>query len=206
MHYLPLTNRIDVEAFFTVNEQTELFLLSVIMGAVFGIIYDVFRTLRTAVPLLKARLPTAICDAAFMIICALGIYIFSLTFARGEIRFYYVLGAALGMIIYLMTAGTVVIGIIRTVFGAVYGLMKKILSFVFRPAGIIFKKIRIKIYGIFIQCAEKFKGKSKSNKKDLKNIGEKVYNVTNRFKRLAAFAPLKKGRDCYEQDSSGEAR
>lgn len=41
-----LLTKIEPEAFFTVSEQTELFLLSVLAGVTFGVLWDVFRALR----------------------------------------------------------------------------------------------------------------------------------------------------------------
>ncbi|MGN0665623.1 MAG: spore cortex biosynthesis protein YabQ [Huintestinicola sp.] len=116
----------ELESFFTINEQTELFLLSVVMGGLFGIVYDVFRAARVVFPPMAARVPTIICDVLFMLICGFGVYLFSMLFARGEVRAYYGGGALLGMIIYLMTVGTVIIGVIRTVFGLIYGGIRKV--------------------------------------------------------------------------------
>lgn len=122
--------KIEIDTFFSVSEQTELFLLAVLMGCVFGLIYDVFRALRAAVPVMKREVPTAVCDVLFMLICGLGIFVFSLVFARGEIRAYYWLGAFLGAVIYIMTAGNVIIGIIRWFFGGVYRIVNKICTWI----------------------------------------------------------------------------
>lgn len=118
--------KISPEAFFTVREQTVLFLLSVVMGAGFGVIFDVFRALRVIVPPMRAKVPTAICDVIFFLICGFFVYMFSMTFARGEIRAYYWLGALLGGIIYLLTVGTAVMTVIRFVFGGIYGALHKV--------------------------------------------------------------------------------
>ena len=84
-----LLTKIEPEAFFTVSEQTELFLLSVLAGVTFGVLWDVFRALRVMLPPMRSTALTAVCDALYMIICGLGLYIFSLLFARGEIRAFY---------------------------------------------------------------------------------------------------------------------
>lgn len=125
-----IIEKLETESFFTVYEQTRLFLLSVAMGAVFGIIFDIFRALRVIFPFLKKNIPTIICDILFVIICGLGIYFFSLVFARGEVRMYYAAGALLGMIIYLMTAGTVIMGIIRSFFGFIYSAVHGLWKFI----------------------------------------------------------------------------
>ena len=76
-----LLTKIEPEAFFTVSEQTELFLLSVLAGVTFGVLWDVFRALRVMLPPMRSTALTAVCDALYMIICGLGLYIFSLLFA-----------------------------------------------------------------------------------------------------------------------------
>lgn len=184
---LPLSE-ISTEAFFTVNEQTELFLMSVLLGGVFGVVYDVFRALRVIFPTLKRTVPTALCDILFFIICGFGIYIFSLTFARGEIRGYYWIGALLGGIIYLMTAGTVVIGIIRAVFGTVYGLLNKLYikikdSFTKLTAK-IYAKIRTKKESKIVANAEKTEIKPKIKEKHLKSIPKILYNNKAKMKKV----------------------
>ncbi len=168
--------KIELEAFFTIAEQTELFLKSVVMGAVFGIIYDVFRSLRAIFPPLGRRIPTMICDILFFLICGMGVYIFSMLFARGEVRAYYCLGAGLGMIIYLLTVGTVVIGIIRAVFGTIYKLLSHIASFIIRPFKKIFHETAVKVKSKVVLNAEKLKKKSQSKQKDLKNTPDLLYN------------------------------
>ena len=120
-----LLTKIEPEAFFTVSEQTELFLLSVLAGVTFGVLWDVFRALRVMLPPMRSTALTAVCDALYMIICGLGLYIFSLLFARGEIRAFYWLGALLGAVIYILTAGTVIMGFLRWLFGGIYGMPRK---------------------------------------------------------------------------------
>lgn len=129
------------EAFFTVREQTLLFLLTIPLGIVLGVLYDVFRALRVMFPPLRKTIPTAVCDIIYFQLCGICIYLFSLIFARGEIRAFYWLGAAIGGALYLLTVGTVVIGIIRRVFGVIFG----IIAFIKRHAGKIRSKISTKI-------------------------------------------------------------
>lgn len=181
-------SEISPEAFFTVNEQTELFLMSVLLGGVFGAVYDVFRALRVIFPALRRTIPTAVCDVIFFIICGFGIYVFSLLFARGEIRGYYWIGALLGGIIYLMTAGTVVIGVIRAVFGAIYSLLNKIFikvrDLLVKPAVHIFNKMRTKMRGVFVTNAEKMKKRSKNREKHLKYKRKILYNKKAKMRKV----------------------
>lgn len=187
MFILPMSE-ISPEAFFTVNEQTELFLMSVLMGGAFGVIYDVFRALRVIFPALKGTIATAVCDVIFFVICGFGIYVFSLLFARGEIRGYYWIGALLGGIIYLMTAGTVVIGIIRAVFGAVYSVVgrifAKIRDLLWRPIVRVYSEMRTKIREKFVSNAEKTERKGKIKEKHLKYMRKILYNKKAKMKKV----------------------
>lgn len=121
-----LLSDIEVESFFSVCGQTRLFLMSVPLGAAFGVVYDVFRAVRVILPFMGKKLPTAVCDFIFMLICGLGIYFFSLSFARGEVRAYYAIGAALGFVIYYFTVGTLVMGVIREIFGLIYFAVERL--------------------------------------------------------------------------------
>lgn len=179
-----MLSKISPEAFFTVSEQTELFLLSVVMGGLFGVVFDIFRTLRVVFPILKKTVPTAVCDVIFFIVCGFGIYLFSLIFARGEIRGYYWLGALLGGIIYLMTAGTVVIGIIRAVFGTIYKALHNVYLFVSKPFVKISAEIRTKIIGKFVSNAEKSRQNRQSKGKHLKNMFKILYNKKAKMKKV----------------------
>lgn len=175
--------RIEVEAFFSIAEQTELFLLAVLAGAVLGIVFDAFRALRTVLPVMKKSAFTAVCDALFMIICGLAMYLFSMFFARGELRLYHIIGALLGFVIYILTAGTVIIGIIRAVFGAVYRALDRILRLVLKPFVYLKGKIRTKTYVNFVLNAKMFRLRRKSGEKDLKSEGELVYNDTDKMRK-----------------------
>ncbi len=178
-----LLDDISPEAFFTINEQTELFLMSVLMGGIFGVVFDVFRALRVIFPALRGKGATAVCDMLFFVICGMGMYIFSLTFARGEIRGYFWVGALLGGIVYLLTAGTVVIGIIRAVFGTVYKWLGRLFSLIFSPFARFGAKIATKIRSKFVLNAEISGRKGKSVKKHLKSVPAILYNVKDKMKQ-----------------------
>lgn len=152
------------EAFFTVREQTLIFLLSIPMGIFLGVLYDVFRALRVMFPPLRKTIPTTVCDILYFQLCGICIYMFSLIFARGEIRAYYWLGGAIGGALYLLTAGTVVIGVIRRIFGVIFG----IIAFIKRHAVKIWAKISTKTEKKVVSNTQKSKKHPKVSKKHLK--------------------------------------
>lgn len=168
--FLRLMEELELESFFTVAEQTELFLLSVVMGGVFGVLFDVFRALRVLLPPLKGSAATAAGDIIFFCICGFGIYVFSLLFAGGEVRGYYWAGAFLGGVIYIMTVGTVVMGIFHGIFDRLYRVLYKTFRKSAASAVKIFNKISQKIKLIFVAYAKKHKENEENIQKDLKKL------------------------------------
>lgn len=165
-----------------VCRQTELFLLSVLLGCGLGVLWDVFRAIRAIFPVMGKAVPTAVCDVIYLILCGIGIYIFSLLMGDGQVRGYYWLGAFLGAVIYILTAGTVVIGIIRCIFGTIYRLMGAVVKKAAKPFVRIFQKIGTKRDCKFVINAKKMFHKCKNYQKDLKSNGQMVYNKTAKMK------------------------
>lgn len=127
-----------LEAFFTVSEQLLLFLGSVLLGAGLGVIFDIFRIIRIIFPPAGRDAPTAAADMLYMLIFGLGVFLFSAVFGRGEVRFFYAAGAGLGALLYLLTIGSVITGIVRSCCNAIraalnnlYGKCIMIFSFLF---------------------------------------------------------------------------
>lgn len=158
------------ETFFTVNEHLILFGLSCICGIALGIVYDIFRTVRTVFP--HGFWTVALEDIIFLVFWGLLLSAFTSVMARGEFRFFYVFGNILGFILYIVTAGNAVIGIIRRLTSAV----KRIIAFILSPLGKLYVFLRRK-YGM------KFVGSSKVFVNSLKNVkilllkgGKVLYN------------------------------
>lgn len=115
------------ETFFSVNEELTLFGLSCLMGALLGICYDIFRTARILFP--HNSWLIAIEDIMFFAIYGAALLSFSTAAARGELRFYYVIGNLLGFTLYIFTLGSIITSIMKKLFFAV----KKTISFVLTP-------------------------------------------------------------------------
>ena len=91
------------ETFFSVSEELRLFILSCAFGAAFGLLFEVFRTVRTILP---HNIPLiAVEDTAFLLIYAVFLPAFASAAARGELRMYFAIGNILGFILYLATVG-----------------------------------------------------------------------------------------------------
>lgn len=103
-----------LENFFSVSEQTQLFWLSCLCGPVIGLVFDCFRAIRAIFP--HSRLLVAVEDCLFLCLYAVFLLCFSLTMARGELRWFYIAGNLLGFFVYYFTVGRVILGILRGIF------------------------------------------------------------------------------------------
>lgn len=133
------------ETFFSVNEELVLFGMSCIMGAVFGVLYDVFRIIR--IVFAHNGILTAIEDIVFLGLYGVSLIAFASAAARGELRFYYVLGNFIGFALYFLTLGSVVNSAVRKLLSA----LKKTVLLIIRPFRMCFaflcRKTRAKFVG-----------------------------------------------------------
>lgn len=164
------------ETFFSINEEIYLFGLSCIFGIIIGICYDVFRTARILFPHNTALV--VIEDVIFMALYAVFLSSFATVCARGELRFYYVVGNAIGFIFYFFTFGSIIIGAMKKIY---YALLK-ILSVVFSPLRSVYVKLQEKEHN-FVTSS---KNTVKTNKKKsflLLNTTGLLYNRKENKKR-----------------------
>ncbi len=80
------------------------FMISLVCGLFFGLVYECFRILRR---LLKLRAVVFICDVCFFI--AAGFFVFQLSMYLGNyVRLYTLLGFGMGVFTYIQTIGRVI--------------------------------------------------------------------------------------------------
>lgn len=121
-----------------VNEvcaQTLLFLSSVALGGVFGVLYDVFRLIR--ISLSAKKILTAVLDIIYAALCTVIFFLYSLDFGQGAPRLYYAAGALIGLVLYLVTVGLVMGKIMRFLISKIKLLIRLIL----KPFALLFKYI-----------------------------------------------------------------
>jgi hypothetical protein len=112
------------ETFFTVSEQLKLFLLSCLLGVPIGVFYDIFRISR--ITFKHSKLLVATQDIFVLLVYGAFCCVFTAYCARGEFRFFYVLGNALGFIVYYLTIGAMIVGGYRQIAGKVHALSEKL--------------------------------------------------------------------------------
>lgn len=115
----------------SIAEQTWMFLYSLALGAGFGLLYDVFRIVRIAVP----HHPVAVAaeDLLFWCMAAAGTLLFFLCTDGGRIRIFLLIGELLGFIIYYFTIGVLVIGAARRIIAVIRWILIWIYRIFIRP-------------------------------------------------------------------------
>ena len=164
------------ETFFSINEEIYLFGLSCLFGIIIGVCYDVFRTARILFPHNTALV--VIEDVVFMAFYAVFLSSFATVCARGELRFYYVIGNAIGFIFYFFTLGSIVISAMKKIYYAV----AKMLSVAFTPVRSVYVKLQEKEHNFVTNS----KNSVKTNKKKsflLLNTTDLLYNKKENKKR-----------------------
>lgn len=94
------------EYFLTVRAQTVQFLGCCVLGLVLGALLDCFRLWR--VILRPHALTVVLQDALYVMLCALALQCYAVSFAGGCIELWMPLGAALGLALYLVTLGALI--------------------------------------------------------------------------------------------------
>ena len=158
------------ETFFSVSEELWLLMLSGGAGALLGICWDFIRALRLIFP--HNKLITAAEDLLFLVLYALFLSLFASGAARGHLRLYYVLGNALGAVLYFLTIGRAVMAMLRTFIAAVI-----------KPLHIAFVLISKKVCPFFVYSHNLLVISVKKICFLLRNYTKVVYNRTENKKR-----------------------
>lgn len=87
----------------SLTSQTYTFLCSLLSGLILGVLYTIFKCIRTAFG--NGRVATAICDIIYMLVFTFVTYIFSIGFTDGFVRYYVVTGEILAILTYKFTLG-----------------------------------------------------------------------------------------------------
>lgn len=136
----------------SVTTQSMTFLYACLVGAAFGVLYDVFRILRLAFP--KGSVLIIVEDILFFAICGVCTFFFLLTFSSGQVRYYIILGILVGFFLYYFTLGK----LIYAVSGLIIKGIKKALHFLFRVISWPFRKI----FGLFWKLTGPIRKKCKT--------------------------------------------
>lgn len=149
------------------------FMISLVCGAVFGLVYEFFRIIRRLFPF---GIVIMICDICFFV--AAGLFVFELSMYLGNyVRLYTLLGFGTGIFAYIQTVGrlislfeTALIQLVRSTVGVfvshIFGLFSKVIG-----------AFAHKVSGVFGRFYDFLKSAKKSSSSLLHFNSKRVYNV-----------------------------
>ncbi len=171
------------------SEQLTIFVASLGLGFLLGIMYDVFRAIRLS--LTNSKIAVIVFDLLYFFFFGLFSFLFILALNKGEIRFYIIAGEFIGALFYYISFG---IAAIKFTDLCVRGL-KRVYKFIFKLISAPFRLIK----RVFLHLSKKLKrlfkktekNSEKTRKKHLPKARIYVYNLFGIF--LASLKPKKKG-------------
>lgn len=184
------------------NEQLAIFALSLGVGFLLGVLYDIMRALRLS--LTKSKIVLVISDISYFLLFGLITFLFILALNKGEIRFYIIAGELIGAFFYYISLG---IAVIKITDKAV-ALLRKFYAFVFKVISAPFRLLSKAFSGIFQGLSKLFRKTGKKSEKIQKKLLPKVrLYVYNLFGMLFAGRLNKKkgGRDFGKTEKEQKA-
>lgn len=182
------------------SEQLSIFLSSLGVGFILGVLYDILRGIRLSVS--KSKVLVVVFDLIYFLLLAFITFIFILAANKGEIRFYIILGEIIGLVFYYVSFGIAAIKITDKIIG----LLRRFYSFSFRVLSAPFRLMK----RFFLSLKEKIKKKIRKTSKNSEKIRKKhlpklrlyVYNLFGIL--LANQKFQKKGGGSFGKDKKGK--
>jgi len=157
------------------NEQLLIFLASLGVGFLLGILYDFLRALRLSFT--RGKWSVIIFDLIYFFSVAFLSYIFILAANKGEVRSYIIIGELIGAVFYYFSFGIAIIKLTDhfvALLKRFYSFVFKIISFPFRLVKKVFGRVLGKL-NTFLKKSEK--KSQKIQKKVLPKVRVYVYNL-----------------------------
>ena len=146
-------------------------------GIVLGFLYDILRFIRTAFA--TGAVFAFITDFFAMIFSGLVLMLLSVDTPTGRLRLIYILSAAFGMILYLITIGRLTAFLAGAVAKLVFCLRNSAKKFVFNPIYRFFRFIKQKSTSVFDRLHKKMKIYKEKSDFGLKKGLSLLYNKNN---------------------------
>ncbi len=159
---------------FLIRTQTLIFLQACLLGALLGILYDIFKTIRML--FLFPKFLVIISDIIYSVVVIVFTFSFALGFNDGRLRAFILLGEFLGIALYFCTISIVIMKIVKFFIILIRKVVKNFFKILFAPIIWIFKfitKILTKTYSFFKHALGKIE---KNIIKYLKYITRVLYN------------------------------
>lgn len=145
------------------SEQLIIFIGSLGVGFLLGIVYDVFRAIRLSFT--KSKVAVVVSDVLYFTLFALATFIYALAANKGEVRSYIIIGELSGAAFYYFSFGLAVIKLTDrfvTAFNRFKAFLFKVISAPFRLIRKVFGKLYRKIWA-FLKKSEKKSEKIQKN-------------------------------------------
>lgn len=142
------------EQFFTVYQETWLFLGSCLLGIPLGLLWDAMRLLRCLLP--HHAVAVFLEDMLLVFAAAVIVQCYAIVFARSVLRCYDAFGCVCGFVIYCCTVGAVT--------GRMFGKIRHGRSILTHQMKHMCCLIWKKIGGVFVGCPEKSRKRRKMSK------------------------------------------
>jgi spore cortex biosynthesis protein YabQ len=161
------------------SEQLSIFVASLGLGFLLGVLYDVVRAIRLSLP--YSKIATVIFDLLYCFLFGTITFLFILALNKGEVRFYIIAGEIIGALFYYISFGIAVIKIrdhVTAFLKKVYKLIFSIIRAPFRLLKRLFVAIKNKMLLLFKKSE---KNSQKLRKKHLPKLRVYVYNLFGVF-------------------------
>ena len=157
------------------SAQALVFVVSLLVGALLGVLYDAFRIIRLAVRCGKAML--ILQDVIFLLACTLITFLFLLRVNSGGIRFFIIMGEILGAVIYYLTLGVLVMKLAGAIIDAVRRFKAYLKSRMLPPMKHFYAKIDQSIDASGIKVKKMLIKENKLMRNRLKVAQKMLYNL-----------------------------
>lgn len=147
--------------------QTKNFLLSLGLGFLAGFAYDLFRIIRLSIS--SGKTAVIISDLLYCISLCFSTFIFLITVNEGQVRFYLLLGEAIGFAIYYFSFGAIFFSFSGKIIEIIKLCFKRIFSVLFFPFKWIFTRMR--------RVCDKLFKKGRKTSKNIKNKSKFLLKV-----------------------------
>jgi spore cortex biosynthesis protein YabQ len=164
---------------FEQSKQLDLFFLSLGIGFLLGIVYDILRAIRLTFS--KGKALIFIFDIIYFIIFALATFIFFVAINKGEFRFYMIFGEITGLLFYYFSFGIAAKNFTDKSVYIIHKISKAVGRIISAPFLLVYRlisKTYAKIYAFFKKLK---KNTEKNRKKHLPKLRLYVYNLLGIF-------------------------
>lgn len=161
------------------SEQLSIFLSSLGLGFLLGILYDVLRAVRLSFT--DSKIAVVIFDLLYFLCFGIFSFLFILALNKGEIRSYIIAGEIIGAFFYYISFGIAAIKFTDFLVSRLkrfYCLIFKIISTPFRLIKRLFSNLSDKLKKLFVKTE---KNSEKMKKKHLPKLRMYVYNLFGIF-------------------------